>query len=129
MINLLKLNVFIAAIKKKEDRCFSFPIHPEHQKYLLFFFNKLYQFICTFTGYRPAMKIMTKLTKVTFFFVYQRSLEHSTMTMWMTHICKEIPASYALTISGLPFRLSHREVTYHPKENHYILRISHILYQ
>ena len=55
-------------------------------------------------SYRPTIKIITKLIKVTF--IHQRSMGHSSLTMWMTHICKEIPASYALTMPWLPFRLS-----------------------
>ena len=42
------------------------PTHPAHQKYLKFFFEKLYQFTFLSNGYEPAIRIFNKLTKVPF---------------------------------------------------------------
>ena len=49
-----------------KDTCFFVPIHFTHQKYLKFTFDDLLQFTYMPNGYRPAMKVFTKISKVSF---------------------------------------------------------------
>ena len=65
VINLIKPNVYMASIDLK-DAFFSVPIHYDHQKYLKFIFGNLFQFTSMPNGYGPAMRIITKISKVPF---------------------------------------------------------------
>ena len=59
------------------DAFFSVPIHPAHQEYLKFTFDDLLQFTCMPNGYPPAMKVFTKISKVSF--GHLRSLDHNSV--------------------------------------------------
>ena len=66
LIDIVRPNVYMASIDLK-DAFYSIPIHPEHQKYLKFVvLLKIYQYRCMPNGYGPAMRIFTKVSKVTF---------------------------------------------------------------
>ena len=41
-------------------------IHNDPSKYLKFMFGNLFQFVFISNGYRPAMRIFTKISKVSF---------------------------------------------------------------
>ena len=62
-INLIKPNVHITSIYLK-DRFFS--IHIDHPKYFKFMFGNLFQFTSISNGYRPAVRIFTKISRVPF---------------------------------------------------------------
>ena len=65
IVNLIKPNVYMASTDLK-DAFFSVPIHYDHQKYLKFIFGNLFQFTSMPNGYGPAMRIVTKISKVQF---------------------------------------------------------------
>ena len=66
VIDIVRPNVYMASIDLK-DAFYSIPIHPEHQKYLKFVvLSKILQYVCMPNGYGPAMRIFTKVSKVTF---------------------------------------------------------------
>ena len=76
ILNIIRPNVYMASIDLK-DAFFSVPIHPTHQKYLKFTFDDLLQFTCMPTGYGPAMRVFTKISKVPF--GHLRSLGHNSV--------------------------------------------------
>ena len=41
-------------------------IHKNHQAYLTFFVEEYLKFVCLLNGYRPAMQIFTKISKIPF---------------------------------------------------------------
>ena len=63
VINLIKPNVYMTSIYLKD--AFS-SIHNDHPKYLKFMFGNLFQFTSISNGYRPAMRIFTKISRVPF---------------------------------------------------------------
>lgn len=65
VIDMLRPNAYMASIDLK-DAFYSVPVSIEHQEYLKFLHNKLFQYTCMSNGYGPAMRIFTKLCKVPF---------------------------------------------------------------
>ena len=63
VINLIKPNVYMTSIDLKD--AFS-SIHNDLPKYLKFMFGNLFQFTSISNGYRSAMRIFTKMSKVPF---------------------------------------------------------------
>ena len=74
VINLIKPNVYMTCIYLKDT--FS-SIHNDHPKYLKFMFGNLFQFTSISNGYRPAMRIFTKRSRVPF--RHLRSQGHSSV--------------------------------------------------
>ena len=64
-LNIIRPNVYMASIDLK-DAFFSVPVHSTHQKYLKFTFDDLFQFTCMSNGYGPAIRVFTKISKVSF---------------------------------------------------------------
>ena len=65
VLNVFKKDAFMASIDLK-DAFYSVPVATHHQKYLNFFANEYLNFTCMLNVYGPAMRIITKITKVTF---------------------------------------------------------------
>ena len=63
VVNLNKPNVYMESTDLK-DGFFSVRIHNYHQKYLKSIFGNLFQFTSMPDGYGPAMRILTKISKV-----------------------------------------------------------------
>ena len=63
VLNIIGPNVYMAS-NDLNDAFFSVPIHLTHQKYLNFTFDDLFQFTYISNGYRPAMTVFTKISKV-----------------------------------------------------------------
>ena len=63
VINVIKPNVYMTSIDLKD--AFS-SIHNDYSKYLKFMFGNLFQFTSISNGYGPAMRIFTKISRVTF---------------------------------------------------------------
>jgi len=76
VLNLIRPGAYMASIDLK-DAFFSVPIFPQHQRFLKFYFDRLYQFRCMPQGYGPAMRIFTKITKVPF--SYLRGIGYSSV--------------------------------------------------
>ena len=72
--NVIKPNAYMISIDLK-DSFFSVPIHSTHQKYLKFTFDDLFQFTSMPNGYGPAVRLSTKISKVSF--GHLRSLGHN----------------------------------------------------
>ena len=65
VITLIKPNVYVTPIDVK-DAFSSVLIRNNRPKYLKFMFGNLFQFTSMSNGYGPAMRIFTKISKVTF---------------------------------------------------------------
>ena len=65
VLSVMKKDVFMASIDLK-DVFYSVPVAERHQKYLKCFANEYLKFTCMPNGYRRAMRVFTKITKVPF---------------------------------------------------------------
>ena len=81
-LNVIRPDAYMATVDLK-DAFYSIAIHPDHQKYLKFYFHNQY---CVFTsmpnGYGPAIRIFTKITKPPFSVLRQSGRAH------LSHFCR-----------------------------------------
>ena len=71
VINIIEPNVYMASIDLK-DAFYSVPIYICHQRFLKFFINGYYKFVCMPNGYDPAMRVFTKISKVPFTYLRKK---------------------------------------------------------
>ena len=113
MINLLKPNILW---HKQIEKMLI--LHPEHKKYLNFFFTVLYQFSCISKGSGTAMRIFTKSAKASF--LHLRSMGHSSVEyMHQSYIQEDTYKSYLdnrFIYSETWVFYIPTEVSYHPKQ-------------
>ena len=62
VINSIQPNVYMASVDLK-DAFYFVPIFIDHQKYLKFYFNNLFQFTGMSNGYGPALRVFIKISK------------------------------------------------------------------
>ena len=57
-----------------KDVIYSVPVHKNHQAYLTFFVEKYLKFVCMPNEYQPAMRIFTKISKISFSVLREKCL-------------------------------------------------------
>ena len=97
---LIDQNCFIMASLDWKDAYYSVKIHPEHRKYLRFYWKGiLYQFTCLPNGLKSAPRIFTKITRVLMAYARKQGLtvslyiddsftKHNSLYMAREHVWK-----------------------------------------
>ena len=65
VLELIRPGVYMASIDLK-DAFYSIPVHKKHQAYSTFFVDEYLKFVCMPNGYGPAMRLFTKISKISF---------------------------------------------------------------
>ena len=66
LLELIRPGVYMASIDLK-DVFYSVPVHKNHQACLIFFVQEYLKFVCMPNGHGPALRIFTKVSKISFF--------------------------------------------------------------
>ena len=72
VLELIRTGVYMASIDLK-SAFYSVPVYKNHRAYLTLFLEEYLKFVCMSNGYGPAMRIFTKISKILFSILREKS--------------------------------------------------------